>query len=382
MKKNWVRKVVAVGTLMALSMTSVVMAAVNQLVPSFAFERFTMKLGTSQSVTSILYGTEVDVSKLTTSNPTVVKIENNTLKAVGTGITTLRYTYDTEEGSNSISCYIEVARSSTASNGTSTAQLTITLDLGEYTATMENGLGAVVHFPDVTRDGYVLEGWYQDAIFTKKVTENMRVNRDTTFYAKWITIEEANALIEAGRPHSSLYDDIDNHWARNEIESVTYLGLFQGVSEKMFGPDQSMTRAMAITALGRLEGIEKTGRTTDFTDVLSGSYYEEYVAWGVENHIVAGTSETEFSPKKAITRQEMAIMMANYIQYKGFDYEIQELYYSDAEDISDWAKESVQICSALGIMEGNSDGTYLPRKVATRAEIATVFFNYMNYINR
>ena len=76
----------------------------------------------------------------------------------------------------------------------------------------------------------------------------------------------------------------------------------------------------------------------------------------------------------------MAVMMANYIKYKGFEYELNDIDFTDAGSISSWAIESVKILNDLGIMQGNDDGTYNPKKVATRAEIATIFFNYLNYI--
>ena len=77
----------------------------------------------------------------------------------------------------------------------------------------------------------------------------------------------------------------------------------------------------------------------------------------------------------------MALMMANYVKYKKYKYEINEVYFSDVDDISSWALESVKILNDLGIMRGNADGSYSPKKVATRAEIATIFYNYLNFIN-
>ncbi len=179
----------------------------------------------------------------------------------------------------------------------------------------------------------------------------------------------------------SVIKEFKEHYNEEIIQLALKEAIFNGVSEKMFGPDETMTRGMVITVLGRLENIEKTGRTTNFTDVPKGSYYEEYIAWGIENKIVTGTSENEFSPDKDITREEMAVMMANYVKYKKFDYELKAIYFSDLDTISTWALESVKILNELKIMQGNSDGTYNPKKVATRAEIATVFYNYLNYIN-
>lgn len=383
MKKGLIKKIIGVLAVITIAMSSVVMAATKSA--KFNLSKFTMKLGTTQSISGIMNYDEIDVSNFTSSDSTVVLVQSNgILKAVGTGIATLTYTYTDDSGNEKeIYCYVEVSQNnSTYSNiagDTETSKVMITLNLGDYTTTIESSLGAVYNLPEVTKEGYVLEGWYKEPTYLTKIKENERASKDITLYAKWITTEEAQ---QSSVPHSSLYDDIDYHWARNYIESVSYRGLFNGVSDKIFSPDSTMTRAMVITVLGRLDEVELTGRTTDFSDVLSGAYYEEYVAWGVENGIVEGTSTDKFSPNKEITREEMAVMMANYIKYKKYDYELKELYYSDVDDISDWALESVKILNDLEIMQGNTDGTYSPKKVATRAEIATIFYNYLNYINR
>lgn len=354
----------------------------NEVSLDFYVSKFSMKLGDSQAISTIVDPTEVDISKITSSNPSVVAIRDNyKLKALSTGVSTLSYKYLNKDGEEKeMWCHVEV----TTGNSTyapvvenTVSKIKITLELGDYSTVIESAVAAIPKLPEVTKEGYVLEGWYKDANYLMKLGERDRFNKDTTLYAKWITSEEANKSTVSD---SSLYDDINGHWARYKIEAVTYSGLFNGVSDRMFGPEKTMTRAMVITVLGRLDKVELTGRTTTFTDVPTGAYYEEYVAWGLENKIVSGTSETEFSPNKEITREEMAVMMANYIKYKGFEYELNELDFTDSELISSWAVESVKILNDLGIMQGNSNGTYNPKKVATRAEIATIFFNYLNYI--
>lgn len=382
MSNNFSKKFIGVITITLITIGSVVMAASS--VPKFNFSKFNMKLGETQKISGILSVDNIQLENLKSSNPSVIKIKDaGDLKAVSTGISTVTYTYENDKGEPvEIWCHIEVKTTNgtySEIGGTAVSKINITLVLGDYTSSIESGVGAIPKYPEVKRDGYVLEGWYKDADYTVKVLEKERFNKDTTLYAKWITTEEASKPIIS---HSTLYDDIDNHWARNYIESVSYRGLFNGVSEKMFGPDKTMTRAMVITVLGRLDEVEKTGRTTEFTDVPKGAYYEEYVAWGLENKIVTGTSEDKFSPNKEITREEMAVMMANYVKYKKFDYKLNELYFSDADEISSWAVEAVKILNDLKIMQGNSNGSYQPKKVATRAEIATVFFNYLNYINK
>lgn len=385
MNKKIISKILGITSIVILTIGSIAMAAVTSgSLPKFNSTKFGMELGATQRMSGIINLDSSEFHKITSSNPSVIKIEDGSiLKAVSTGISTLSYTYtDTEGKQKEIYCYIEVSKNNSTYSeidGSVTSKINITLELGEYTTVFESPIAAIPTFPDVKKAGYVLEGWYRDAAYTVKVTDRDRFSSDTTLFAKWITEEEAN---KPNISHSELFDDIDNHWAKNYIESVTYRGLFKGVSEKMFGPDVTMTRAMVITVLGRLEEVEKTGRTTEFKDVPAGSYYEEYVAWGVENKIVSGTGNNEFSPNKEITREEMAVLMANYVKYKKYAYELDQIYFSDVDSISSWAVESVKILNNLGIMKGNADGTYNPKKVATRAEIATVFYNYLNYLNK
>ena len=380
--KKLIGKIVAMISIIAIACGSFALAVANKT-PTFNISKFKMKLGSTQKIAGIINVDASEYYRLESSNPSVVTIQDNgNLKALSTGISTLTYTYTNDDGTEKeIWCYVEVSSdNSTYSeiNGSTTSKINITLNLGDYTTTIESASAAIPTLPKVEKEGYILEGWYKDSNYTEKVGEKERFNKDITLYAKWITEEEANKPVI---PHSELYDDIDYHWARNYIESVSYRGLFNGVAERRFGPDETMTRGMVITVLGRLEGVEKTGRTTDFSDVAKGSYYEEYIAWGIENKIVTGTSEDEFSPNREITREEMAVMMANYVKYKNFKYEVKEVYFSDVDTISSWALESVKILNNLKIMQGNADGTYNPKKVATRAEIATVFYNYLNYIN-
>jgi len=383
MSKKIIVKILSIVSIVAIFCSSFVMAAAG-VIPKFSASRFAMRLGSTQSISGIINVEVSDYAKIKSSNPSVVTVQSNgQLKALSTGISTLSYKYITEKGEEKeIWCYVEVSQADSTYSEIDSSNVTkikITLELGDYTTTIESPSAAIPTLPEVKKDGYVLEGWYKDSSFTTKITERERFNKDTTLYAKWITTEEANKPTIS---HSSLYNDIDNHWAKNYIESVSYRGLFNGVSEKMFGPDKTMTRAMVITVLGRLDEVEMTDRKTDFSDIPTGAYYEEYVAWGVENKIVSGTSEDKFSPNKEITREEMAVMMANYVKYKKYDYKVENIDFSDKDSISSWALESVKILNNLGIMKGNADGSYNPKKVATRAEIATVFYNYLNYINR
>ena len=101
------------------------------------------------------------------------------------------------------------------------------------------------------------------------------------------------------------------------------------------------------------------------------------MAWAVENGIANGVSETEFNPNRNITREELAVMFANYIKYTGKDYgEIEEIDYNDKETISPWAIDAVKTLKSYNVMKGNAENNFSPKAVATRAEVAVVFYNF------
>ena len=91
-----------------------------------------------------------------------------------------------------------------------------------------------------------------------------------------------------------------------------------GVAENAFGPDIHTTRGMLVTILHRMEGEPQAGEHS-FTDVAEDEYYADAVAWAAENDIVNGYSDTVFAPEKAMSREEMAVVLYRYAQYKGWD---------------------------------------------------------------
>lgn len=121
---------------------------------------------------------------------------------------------------------------------------------------------------------------------------------------------------------ASAFTDIREHWARDYIEDVTEAGLFYGTSQTLFSPNTSMTRGMFITVLGRLEGIDTEYWMSDhiystFTDVHPEAYYAPHVAWAFCQGIVHGVDDETFSPETLITREQMAKMVAFYLELMG-----------------------------------------------------------------
>lgn len=186
---------------------------------------------------------------------------------------------------------------------------------------------------------------------------------------------------------ASDFEDTQGHWAKDYIERVVESNLFNGVSETQFDPDSTMTRAMFVTVLGRFEGISLEFWSSVFApdffeeDVPLDTYYTPYVRWAVCNQIVDGLSDRRFAPDAPITREQMAKLIAFYVEKMGYTLTATESEvpqsFADAGQISDWARSSVDALRMSGILNGvaNEDGTvsFLPQNTATRAEAAAVF---------
>ena len=169
------------------------------------------------------------------------------------------------------------------------------------------------------------------------------------------------------------YTDISGHWAESAIRYASEAGWINGIGESRFDPEGSLTRAMFVTVLYRMEN-EPEAETSPFTDIESGSWYEKAVAWASANGIVKGISETEFAPDSAITREQMAVIVYRYAALKGYDLTgADTASYADTGTISDYAMEAVLWADEKAIMLGNADGTFAPQDSTTRAQAAAVF---------
>lgn len=171
------------------------------------------------------------------------------------------------------------------------------------------------------------------------------------------------------------FTDVLGHWGEKAVLYVSGRGLMRGVGDSLFAPDDVLTRAMFVTIIYRLEN-EPEANAAVFTDVERGSWYENAVAWANENGIVSGVSDTEYAPDDYVTREQMAVMLYRYAQFKGYDISSDKTAeYSDFETVSEYAKEAVSWAFAKSVMSGNADGTFAPQAAATRAQAATVLMN-------
>ena len=184
---------------------------------------------------------------------------------------------------------------------------------------------------------------------------------------------------------SSKFIDITEHWAKDYINNAVEKGFFTGTSETTFSPDGAVTRAMAVTVLGRFAKASPPSDTSiPFTDVVENSYYEDYVAWGANAGVVKGMSKTEFAPDISITREQIATMIIRYMNAEKIPLPsateaIQS--HSDYPDISEYAKESMTLCYDMGLIIGHDTGILAPQGTLTRAEFSVIMLRLNDYIS-
>lgn len=220
------------------------------------------------------------------------------------------------------------------------------------------------------RDGYIFDGWYTDADLTEKYDFSTKVTKSFTLYAKWVEKEAGIAIEEWKNPFKDVNEE---DWFFEIIKTVNKRGLMLGVSDDIFAPNDSITRAMFVTILHRLEGEPQTG-STSFTDVKEGIYYEKAVAWATFAGIVNGVSNTEFAPDSYITREQIAAMIYRYAQHKGISVESGDMMgnFIDVDKISDYAVPAISWVVNKEIMNGKGNGMLDPLDNATRAEAAAM----------
>ena len=169
-------------------------------------------------------------------------------------------------------------------------------------------------------------------------------------------------------------------WYYGAVEYAWENGLMTGTSATLFSPDVTTTRSMLATLLWRLEGEPVVNYLMDFTDVAEGLWYSEAIRWASAEGVVNGVGDgSAFDPDGTITREQMAVMLYRYAQYKDYDVTqggMAAREYADYEQISDWAVPAVEWAVNAGLISGASGDTLSPQGSATRAEIATILMRF------
>ena len=167
-------------------------------------------------------------------------------------------------------------------------------------------------------------------------------------------------------------------WYYGNIKYVWQHDIMNGVSDTKFAPETSMTRAMFVTVLYRLEGSPSVEglATPPFTDIGASNYSWAYnaIVWAYNTGVTKGTSATTFAPGAAITRQEIVTML---YRYAGSPAVSGSLIFGDSSVISSWARSAVQWANSIGVITGYPNGNFGPVDATTRGQMAAIVHRYM-----
>ena len=184
----------------------------------------------------------------------------------------------------------------------------------------------------------------------------------------------------------AMMTDIEGHWAAEAITQAMTENLFSGTSETTFEPDASMTRGMFVTVLGRVAGVDNTTYDTQllpnlYSDTDATAYYAPYALWASYCGIINGYSDGGFHPNDSITREQIATILLRFASTYNYelwndDPEAVPMEFSDADTISEYAREAVDAMQTAGIIRGRIGADdllcFAPQETATRAEGATI----------
>ena len=181
-------------------------------------------------------------------------------------------------------------------------------------------------------------------------------------------------------PSETKFNDVSaNDWFASAVDYVTGKGMMNGTADNTFSPKANTTRGMVVTVLYRLENQPSTSAAS-FTDVASGAYYANAVAWANANGIVSGYGSGKFGPNDKVTREQLAAILYRYAQCKKYDVSVGEdtniLSYDDAQSISSYAIPAIQWACGAGVVTGKSGSKLDSKGNATRAEVAAMLMRF------
>ena len=188
---------------------------------------------------------------------------------------------------------------------------------------------------------------------------------------------------------TQMFTDVEKNWAYPGIQYCVTHGIMGGMGDGTFAPTGTTTRAQIVQILYNLEGTPAVSGTTPFTD-LTANWYKPAILWAYQNNVVAGTSPTTFAPDQPVTREQIAVILTQYMFHV---LKMERTWtpadlstFPDGAQVSSWAKEAMQDAVALGLINGTkaSDGlVYLdPQGSATRQQVATILMNFCQNVKK
>ena len=204
---------------------------------------------------------------------------------------------------------------------------------------------------------------------------------DQTLKATWKDKAEVDV--------TEMFTDVTKNWAYPGIQYCVTHGIMGGMGDGTFAPTGTTTRAQIVQILYNLEGTPAVSGTTPFAD-LTANWYKPAILWAYQNNVVAGTSPTTFDPDQPVTREQIAVILTQYMFHV---LKMERTWtpadlstFPDGAQVSSWAKEAMQDAVALGLINGSKapDGVvYLdPQGSAARQQVATILMNFCQNVKK
>jgi len=266
------------------------------------------------------------------------------------------------------------------------AEITISFDPNGGTGTMQPmkvKSGEKFELPECTftpPEGKEFAGWLAVNGTVYPAGEVVTSSIDQSLKATWKDTAEVDV--------TQMFTDVTKNWAYPGIQYCVTHQLMSGVGGNLFAPKMTTTRAQIVQILYNLEGEPKVSGTTPFTD-LTQNWYKDAVLWAYQTGVVSGTSATTFAPDLPVTREQIAVILTEYMTrvlklertWTPADLSV----FPDAGSVSGWAKDALADAVALGLISGASNGgqTYLePQGSATREQVATILMEFCKNVKK
>ena len=189
-------------------------------------------------------------------------------------------------------------------------------------------------------------------------------------------------FIGTAAAEEQLYSDVKpKRWSYEDIKYVSEKGLMNGTEPGKFAPAETMTRAMVVTVLYRLEGAPEVQYQPVFKDIKENKWFTDAVIWAAENKIVNGVETGKYAPMENVTREQLATIIKRYSDYKLIitDAVADITGYADYKRVHDYAVEALSWANAVGLITGKTETTLAPREGATREQFAAILRRFREY---
>ncbi|WP_312636581.1 S-layer homology domain-containing protein [Oscillibacter sp.] len=258
------------------------------------------------------------------------------------------------------------------------AVVEVSMTAGSQSITRLGGGSAAITVPAGTvKDGQTARVYYLNSRGRLiLMTGSYNVDSGTVTYS---TSHLSKYVVLAQEKWESPFEDVANTaWCADAVEFAAVSGLFQGTSDTAFSPNASMTRAMLVSVLWRMEGKPASDKSAGFGDVAADAWYADAVNWAAANDIVGGYAEGVFGPSKQLSRQQLAAILARFAKYCGYDVTgTADLSgFTDQAQMNGFAKEGMAWAVNEGLISGTTAATLAPAAVTTRAQVATILMRF------